>query len=50
MRSEPVGEIRRERVFAAPMVEISAETHDCADRKPDPVAIAVFIGSFSDVP
>ena len=50
MRRERVGEIRRERDFAAATATISAETRACADLKRTPVAIAIFIASFSDVP
>jgi hypothetical protein len=50
MHRERVGKIRRRRVFEATTVRIAAETRDRADLKRNPVAIAVFIPSFSDVP
>jgi hypothetical protein len=50
MHRERVGEIHRKRDFEAATVKISEETRACADLKRNPVAIAVFIASFSDVP
>jgi hypothetical protein len=50
MRRELVGEIHRKCVFEAVTLKIAAETRACADLKRNPVAIAVFIASFSDVP
>jgi hypothetical protein len=45
-----VGEIHRKRVFKAAAVKIAAETRDCAGQKRNPIAISVFIPSFSHVP
>ena len=50
MHRKRVGEIRRKRDFEAPELKIAAETHNCTDLKQNPVAISVFIPSFSDVP
>jgi hypothetical protein len=50
MRRVRVGEINRNRVFEAATVKIADETRACVDLKRNPVAIAVFIASFSDVP
>ena len=50
MRRERVGEIRRNRDFEAAAQKIAAETRDCVGRKRNPIAISVFMLSFSDVP
>ncbi len=50
MHRKRVGEIRRKRDFEAPELNIAAETLNCTDLKQNPVAISVFIPSFSDVP
>ena len=50
MHREGVGEIRRKRDFEASEPTIAAETRDCADQEQNPIAISVFITSFSDVP
>ncbi len=50
MHKERVGEIHRKRVFEAAELKIASERRDCADLKPIPIAISVFIPSFSDVP
>ncbi len=50
MHRKRVGEIGRKRDFEAPELKIAAETHNCTDLKQNPVAISVFIPSFSDVP
>ncbi len=50
MHRKRVGKIHRKRDFEAPELKIAAETRDCADLKQNPVAISVFIPSFSDVP
>jgi type IV secretory pathway TrbF-like protein len=49
MHRERVGEIHRKRVFEAATVKIAAKPRDCADLKRNPIAIPVFIPSFSDV-
>lgn len=50
MLRERVGEIRRIRIFEATALKISAETRADAKFERNPVAISVFIPSFSDVP
>jgi hypothetical protein len=50
MHRERVGEIHRKRDFEATELRVAAETRDCADLKRNPIAISVFIPSFSDVP
>ena len=50
MRRERVGESRRTRDCEAKREDVSAETRDCADLEQNPIAISVFITSFSDVP
>jgi hypothetical protein len=50
MHRTRVGEIHRKHGFEAAELKILAETRDCADPKPNPIAISVFIPSFSDVP
>ena len=49
MRRERVGESHRKRAFEAATAKITALTPARADLKRNPVAIAVFIASFSDV-
>ena len=50
MHRERVGEIHRKRDFEATELKVAAETRDCAGLKRNPIAISVFIPSFSDVP
>jgi hypothetical protein len=50
MHRTRVGEIHRKRGFDATELKIPVETRDCADPKRNPIAISVFIPSFSDVP
>ncbi len=50
MRRERVGKSRRTLDCEAKSAGVSAETCDCADRERNPIAISVFITSFSDVP
>jgi hypothetical protein len=50
MRSERVRESRRVGIFEAETAYVSAETSANAGRKPNSVAIAVFIPGFSDLP
>jgi len=50
MHRKRVSEIQRKRDFEAAELKIPAETRDCAGLKRNPIAISVFIPSFSDVP
>jgi hypothetical protein len=50
MRRERVGESRRTRQYEAQSEDVSAETRHCTDGERNPIAIAVFSISFSDVP
>ena len=50
MRRTSVGAICQNCGFEAAEVKIAAETRDCVGRKRNPIAISVFIPSFSDVP
>lgn len=50
MHRERVSEIHRKRDFEATELKVAAETRDCAGPKRNPIAISVFIPSFSDVP
>ncbi len=50
MHRKRVGEIDRKRGLEAAELKIAAETRDCAGLKRNPIAISVFIPSFSDVP
>ena len=50
MHRQRVGEIHRKRDFEAAELTITSQRRDCADLKRNPIAISVFIPSFSDVP
>ena len=50
MRRERVGESRQTLGCEAKSDDVSAETRARADRERNPIAISVFIISFSDVP
>ena len=50
MHRKRVGEIHRKRDFEAAALKIAAETRDCVGPKRNPIAVSVFIPSFSDVP